>query len=151
MEIITQIENHLSQAAKDKDQLAVLTLRGIKTALTNAEIAKNREPLADDQVIKVLRTEVKRRQEAAELYQKGGRDELAQKEQKEIEIIKKYLPAEMSDDQIRGKVKEAIGQVSASGPQDMGKVMGLSMALLKGQADGSTVSKIVSEELKNLG
>lgn len=150
MSSIKQIENDLSQAIKDKNQLALLTLRGIKTALTNAEIAKNRQELTEAEELKVLKTEVKRRQEAAELYEKGNRPELAKKELDEIVIIKKYLPQDLDPEKIREIVKGVIAELGATSPQDVGKTMGLVMAKLKGQADGNIVSKIVQEELKIL-
>src|SRR3989344_1041224 len=98
MEVIKQLENDYTKALKAKDELAVLVLRQLKTALTNAEIAKNREKLAEEEIVKVLRSEIKKRKESAELYEKGGRPELAEKEKKEIEIIDKYLPAQMGED-----------------------------------------------------
>ncbi|OGY45589.1 MAG: hypothetical protein A2731_03635 [Candidatus Buchananbacteria bacterium RIFCSPHIGHO2_01_FULL_39_8] len=147
MTVLEQIEKDFIQAFKAKNELAVLTLRQLKTALTNAEIAKKREPLTEEEVIKTLKTEVKRRREAIELYKKGGRNELAQREEKEIEIISKYLPVELSEEAVKKTVQAVISKVGASGPQDIGKVMGAVMAELKGQADGSLVSKIVKEEL----
>jgi len=150
MEILKQIENDLSQAAKQKDRLVLLVLRGLKTALINAEIAKNRQTVTEAEAFKVLKTEVKRRQEAAELYQKGGRPELAEQELKEVEVIKKYLPADISEEAIRIKVKEVIQTLAATGPQDIGKVMGKAMAAFQGSADGGLVNKIVAQELAAL-
>jgi len=143
MEILTQIEKDYSQAFKAKNELVVLTLRGIKSAITNAEIAKNREALTDDDIIKLLRTEVKRRKEAAELYLQGGRPELAAKEKKEAEVIIKYLPAEISADDIDKKITEAIAKTGATGVADTGKVMGLVMKELGGAADGKVVGELV--------
>jgi len=85
MEVTSTIDQDLVQAQKDKNELVVLTLRQLKTSLTNAEIANNRKELSEDQIIKLLRGEVKKRKEAATLYQKGGREELAAKENSEIE------------------------------------------------------------------
>jgi hypothetical protein len=150
MSFLTQLENDLNQSLKAKDELAVLTLRQIKTALTNAEIAKGRQALEETDVIKILKSEVKKRKDAIELYKKGGRPELAEKEQAEIEIVAKYLPPEMDEEKIRAKIKEIIGQMGATGIVDLGKVMGLTMAAFKGQADGSTVNRIVREELGKL-
>lgn len=150
MDVIKQIESDLSQAAKNKDGLALLVLRGLKTALVNLEIAKTRQALTDQEIFKAFRTEVKRRQEATTLYQKGGRPELAEKEIKEIEIIKRYLPAEISPEVIKSKVQAEIISMAATGPQDLGKVMAKVMAFFQGQADGGLVNKIVAEELNAL-
>ena len=147
MTILQQLEGDLNQALKNRNELEVLVLRQIKTAITNAEIVKNREKLTGDEEIKLLRSEVKKRKEAASLYQQGGREELAEKENKEIEIVKKYLPALMDEGQIKQKVEEVITKLGATSPADTGKVMGAVMKELGGQADGNVVSKLVGEFL----
>ena len=147
MEVLKQIEEDFIQALKEKNELVILVLRQIKTALANAEIAKKREEVTQEEIIKILRSEVKKRKEAIELYKQGGRDELAAKETKEIEIVSKYLPPELSEDEIKQKVKAAIAKVGAAGSQDTGKVMGVVMKELGGQADGNVVSQLVKTEL----
>lgn len=147
MNVFEQIENDFSRALKAKDELAVLVLRQIKTAITNVEIVKNREELTAEELIKLLRSEAKKRKESAELYTKGGRDELAEKELKEFEIIKKYLPPELGEEEIKQKVAKTVQQIGAGGMQDMGKVIGAVMKELGGQADGGLVSKLVKEAL----
>ncbi len=150
MEVLKQLEMDLTQALKEKNELVLLTLRQIKTALANAEIAKKREKLSADEVIRLLCSEVKKRKEAALLYQQGGRPELAAKETKEIEIINKYLPPELSEEDIKKKIGEVIGKIGAAGVQDLGKVMGAVMKELGGQADGNVVSRLVKEELSKV-
>lgn len=145
--VLTQLEEDFSQALKEKNELVVLVLRQLKAAITNAEIAKKREKLTEEEAIKLLRSEIKKRKEAIELYQKGGRPELADKETKEIEIIQKYLPPELSQEEIKKKINEVIIKTGASEPKDIGKVTGLVMKELGGQADGSVVSQLVKEEL----
>ena len=147
MTTLEQVITNLNQAQKEKNDLVVLTLRQIKSTLDNAKIANNRKDLAEEQVIKILKSEVKKRKEAAELYNKGDRKELAEKEQKEVEIISKYLPAELSEDDVRQKIKEILAEVGDVGPADFGKVMGQVMSAMKGSADGGVVNKIVKEEL----
>ena len=147
MEVVSQIEKDYGQAFKEKNELVILTLRGLKAAITNAEIGKNRQALTEAELIKLLRTEVKRRREAMALYQQGGRPELADKEEKEIAIISRYLPAEVDAETIRSKVAAVIAQSGAAGPQAAGKVMGLVMKELGGAADGNVVGQIVKEEL----
>jgi uncharacterized protein YqeY len=147
MDVLKKIEQDFNQAFKNKDELVVLVLRQIKTALTNAEIAKNREALSEQEIIKILRSEIKKRKEAIELYQKGGRPELAAKETKEIEIVSQYLPPALSEEQIRAKIQEVIAQSKASSQKDSGKVIGQVVKEFNGQADGNTVSQLVKELL----
>lgn len=148
MSILDTLEQDINQSLRAKDELALLTFRQTKTALQNAEIANGRRPLTDAQVQQVLRSEVKKRRDAIELYQRGGRPELARKEQQEIELISRYLPPELSEDVIRSAVKAAIERLGAAGPKDMGSVIGAAMAELKGAADGGAVSRVVREELE---
>ncbi len=147
MSIIEQIAGDYNQAFKKKDELAVLTLRQLKTAITNLEISKNREAITGEETIKLLRTEVKRRKEAAALYDQGGRPELADKERKEIEIISRYLPAELGAGEIKAKIQAVIAAAGASGPQDAGKIMGLVMKELGGAANGKVVGELVKQAL----
>ncbi|MAF14255.1 MAG: hypothetical protein CMI53_05215 [Parcubacteria group bacterium] len=148
MEILKQLEEDFNQALKKKDELAILILRQIKTAVANVEISKNRDKITEDELIKLIRSEVKKRKEATELYKQGDRQELADKEQKEIDFLSKYLPAEMSEDVIKQKISEVVTKVNAQGPSDIGKVMGVVMKDLSGAADGNVVSKLVKEALQ---
>jgi len=147
MDIRKQLEEDYGTALRAHDDATVLTLRQLKTALTNAEIGKSREALSDDEVIKLLRGEVKKRRDAIELYQRGGRPELAEKEQREVTVISRYLPPELDEAIVRAKVEEIVAQFGASGPSDTGKVTGAVLKALAGQADGSVVSKLVREAL----
>ncbi|OGY50840.1 MAG: hypothetical protein A3J59_03225 [Candidatus Buchananbacteria bacterium RIFCSPHIGHO2_02_FULL_56_16] len=147
MSILDTLDQDISQSLRAKDELALLTFRQTKTALQNAEIANGRKPLSDEQVQKVLRSEVKKRRDAIELYQRGGRPELAEKEQREIELVSRYLPPELSEATIRSAVKAAIERLGATSPKEMGAVIGAAMTELKGAADGGAVSRIVKEEL----
>jgi uncharacterized protein YqeY len=103
--------------------------------------------LSDDQTVEVLMKAAKQRKESIEQFEEGDREDLADNEKKELEIIEAYLPEMMSEEEVRKVVKQKIDQLGASGMQDMGKVMGPMMGQLKGKADGSLVSKIVKEEL----
>jgi len=149
MTIAKQIEEDYIRSFKDRNELAVLTLRQLKTALANAAIANKREALTEADVVKIFKTEVKKRREAIELYRQGGRPELADKEQQEVAIISKYLPAELSSEQISVVVDQVIGELQTSSAKDTGRVMAAVMAKLQGQADGSVVSKLVKEKLSN--
>ena len=103
--------------------------------------------LNDEEVVEVLSSEIKKRKDSVEQYAKGGRPELAEKEQAEIDILMVYMPEQMSEDDIKAEVAKAIKDTGAAGLKDMGKVIGAVMAKIKGKADGTLVSKIVKEEL----
>ena len=148
MEVLKQLEKDYLQAFKAKNELAVLVLRQLKTAITNAEIVKKREKLTAEEITKLLRSEVKKRREAIELYQQGGRPELADKEKREIEIVSQYLPPELGEDEIKRKIAEVIKQLGVSGPPATGKVMSAVMKELAGQADCSLVSQLVKAALE---
>ena len=141
-----KLENDLIEAMKAKDDEKLSVLRMLKSALKNKEIEKKQE-LEDADVLTLIQSQIKSRRDSVAMYQKGGRDDLAQKEQTEIDLLTLYLPEQMSEDDIRAAVKNAIAQTNASQISDMGKVMGKVMAELKGKADGSMISTIVKEEL----
>jgi hypothetical protein len=132
---------------RSKDQLRLGVLRMMKAAVKNKEIDKMKA-LEEGEVISVLNTLVKQRKDSIEQFRKGGREELAQKEEAEIKIIEEYLPAAASDDDIRRAVEDAIQETGAASMKDMGKVMKAAIARLAGKsADGSRVSQFVKEKL----
>lgn len=132
--------------AKDKEKLTAL--RAIKSAIMLAETEKgSASELSEEKELDVLQKLMKQRKEAADMYASQGRDDLAAEEQAQAEVIQAYLPEQMSEDEVRAAVKEAIASSGAAGPSDMGKVMGPLMGKLKGKADGKLISKLVKEEL----
>lgn len=147
MAIIDDINADLLQAQKNKDELAILTLRGLKNTLQNAEIGNDRKALTDEQVLKLLQTEVKRRRESIELFVKGGRQELADKEQSEIDLIQKYLPAALDEAEVKAIVDQTIDELGITDPSQMGQVIGAVMPKVAGRADGGLVSRLVKERL----
>jgi uncharacterized protein YqeY len=164
MSVIEKINEDLKKAQQEKDELEVLVLRGINAAIHNKEIEKRTKlskeekdieklkegsKLTEEEIVEVVSSEAKKRKEAIEEFRKGDRDDLAKKEEKELEILKKYLPEQMGEEQIKEEAKKVIKEVSAIGPQDTGKVMEVLMPKLKGKAEGGMVSKIVSQLLKN--
>lgn len=149
MEIKEKIEADLIQALKKKKEVEVLILRMMKSAIKNAEIAKRPQALTAEDIIKVLRSEIKKRQEAISDYKKGNRQDLADKESQEIEVIKRYLPPELADEELKKIIKKVIAKTKASGPKDFGKVMGMAMKEVAGRADGGKVSQVVKELLNN--
>ena len=117
-------------------------------AVTNAEVAgKQAKQLTDDEVLLVLDKEAKKRRESAAAYRDGNRPELAEKELAEMKVMEAYLPKALSEDEVRNILKEVVAEVGATGPKDMGKVMGAATKKLAGQADGRLISTIVKELL----
>jgi uncharacterized protein YqeY len=122
------------------------TIRMVRSEILNKDKEKGDET-SDEEIFKLLQTMVKRREDAAEQYDKGGRPELAAKEREEILVVQKYLPAQLGDEEIRQAAQAAIEEVGASSPKDMGKVMGVLSKQLAGQATGGRISQIVKEIL----
>lgn len=149
MSLVEKINEDLKQAMRDKNELLLLVLRGINSEIHNREIEKKGEELIEEEVLEVIISEAKKRKEAIEEFRKGERNDLAEKEEKELEILKKYLPEQMNEEKIKQEAKQAIEETKAVGPQDTGKVMSVLMPKLKGKAEGKIVSKIVSELLRN--
>jgi uncharacterized protein YqeY len=147
MTLQEKIQSHLAEAMRSKDPLRLGVLRMMKTADKNKEVEKMKA-LDEPEVIAVLNTLVKQRKDSIDQFRKGGREELAQKEEAEIKIIEEYLPAAASDDDIRAAVVEALQETGAASIKDMGKVMKAAMARLTGKTvDGGRVSAIVKEKL----
>src|SRR5712692_8216768 len=147
MKLQEQIQSHLADAMRSKDPLRLSVLRMMKSAVKNKEVDKMKA-LEQGEVIAVLITLVKQRKDSVEQFRKGGREELAQKEEAEIKIIEEYLPAAASEDDIRRAIDEAVQETGAASMKDMGKVMKATLARLAGKsADGSRVSQMVKEKL----
>ena len=147
MTIVEQVEKDLVAAMKAREELRLSVLRMAKTALKNKQIELGK-PLTDDQAFAVLRTLLKQRRDSVEQFRKGGREDLATKEEAESEILQAYLPAEASDEEIGAAVAAAIEETGASGPQDLGKAMKAAMSRLAGKnADGKRVSQMVRAKL----
>lgn len=141
-----KIQTDLKEYMKARDEVKVSTLRFLLSAIHNAKIEK-REELTDEDVIGVIQKQVKQRKESIESFEKGDRDDLVQKETKELEILQKYLPEQISDSELDILVDKAIKDTSSSSVVDIGKVMGKLSSELKGKADMSVVSSIVRKKL----
>ncbi len=142
-----QIITDLTEAMKAKEELKLSTLRMLKADIMKYEVSGADKEVTDEIVIDLVKKGVKQRKEAAEGFHKGGNEDAAQKELAEIKILEKYMPEQMSEDQVKTAVQEVVDQVKPAGPQDFGKVMGAVMGKLKGQADGGLVNKVVRELL----
>lgn len=146
MALLARIKKDLDQALKKKDSLAVSVLRLLLAEIHNQEIEKQKE-LTDEDVLEVIRREVKKRKEAVEAYQKGNRKDLAEKEGTELKILNTYLPQQLSDEELKKIVASVVDEVGAKEPTDFGQVMGAAMGRVKGQADGAKVATLVKEKL----
>lgn len=147
MSLENQVDKDLVTALKQQDRTTLSTLRLLKAAAKNAQVAK-RAPLSDEEYTDVIRRQVKLRREAAVEYDKAGRAESAAQERAELGVLEQYLPTQVDDDAIREVVRSAIAEAGASGPGDLGKVMRIAMPRLRGQADGSRVNAIARESLE---
>jgi len=148
MTLEQKIMGDLKTAMLAKDEKALRSLRAIKAAILLAKTSEGAGgELKEDDEIKLLQKLVKQRKDSLDIYQQQNRTDLAQKEQEEIEIIEKFLPTQLSADDLRSEVASIISEVGASSPADMGKVMGAATKKLAGRADGKTISALVKELL----
>ena|SRR3989344_4167824 len=145
-----QIREDLKQAQLAKDEAKVSTLRLLLSELTYAKVSKGADAtLSDEEIISVVQKEMKKRREAVEGFRKGDREEQAQKEEAEIKVLEKYLPAQISDEELTLIVEESIKEVGAKTMADMGKVMSGVMGKAGQGAEGSRVSSIVKQKLSS--
>jgi hypothetical protein len=141
-----QLQDDMKSAMRECDALRRDTLRMVIAAAQNAAKDK-RAPLSEEETVEVVGREVKKRRESIAAYQGAGREDLAAKEQAEIDILVPYLPEQLGEDEIRALAREAVTASGATSPKDMGRVMSQLMPSVKGRADGKLVSAIVTEEL----
>ncbi len=144
--LLAQVNQELTEAQKQKDELKVSALRFLIAGLHNAKIAKGDE-LTDDEVLVEIGKEAKRHKESIEAFEKGNRDDLVQKEKAELEILQKYLPQPLTDEEMETMVEEAIAAVSATSAADFGKVMSTVLSSARTRADGAKVAEIVKRKL----
>jgi len=147
MSFADRIQKELTAAMKARDELRLLVLRMLKTALENRRIEK-RAALDDTEALAVMKTLVKQRHEAAEEFRKGGRADRAAEEEKEIGILEEYLPAAVSEEQIKAAIEQAVKETGAASAKDTGKVMKTVMGRFAGQnVDGKRVNELVRQRL----
>lgn len=148
MSLKAQIEADIKKAMLAKNKEELQALRSIKSKILLAETEKGAgDGISEDAEMKLLMKEAKQRKESADIYQQQGREDLAAVEIAEFEIISRYLPKQMTEEEIALALKEIIAKVGAAGPQDMGKVMGMATKELAGKADGKLISQIVKNLL----
>ena len=141
------LEKDLIAAMKAREAEKLGVLRMLKTALTNTKIQKKKETLEDAEVLEVIQKQAKQRQESMESFRQAGRQDLLAKEEAEFAILSQYLPAQMSDDEIRAAVQKAIETTGAKTKADMGRLTKELMPVVKGKADGKRVNEVVSSLL----
>jgi uncharacterized protein YqeY len=141
MELKAQIQDSVKAALKAGDALTLSTLRLLLAAVQNEEI-RVRKALSTEEIHKTIATLSKQRNEAIDLYRKGGREELAQKEAAELKILQRFLPQQLSEDEVRELIKASISESGAAGIQDLGKVMKLVMPKVSGRSDGKRVNEL---------
>ena len=144
----SKLQSDLNDAIKSRNTVVAETIRMVLSAITNEEVAgKEKKELSDAEVITVLTREAKKRREAAEAFEQGGRADRAAAERAEGEVIAGYLPEQLSEDDLNKLIAETIAAIGASGPADMGKVMGALKSKVAGKADGALVSTLVKAAL----
>ncbi|WP_047154948.1 GatB/YqeY domain-containing protein [Aneurinibacillus tyrosinisolvens] len=146
MRLVERLNDDMKQAMKNKDKLKLSVIRMVKSSVKNEEINQGKE-LSDDEVLTVLTRELKQRRDSLQEFEKAGREDLAASARNEINVLIEYMPEQLSEEEVRKLVSEAIQQVGAASKKDMGKVMGALMPKVKGRADGALVNKIVQELL----
>ena len=147
MSLESKIMTDLKEAMKSKDQAAMRSIRAIKAAILLAKTDGSGKELDDAGEIKLVQKLVKQRQDSLDIYIKQNREDLAAVEREEIEVLKRYLPQQLSEDELRPIIAEIISETGAEGMKDMGKVMGIASQKLAGKADGKTISTIVRQSL----
>lgn len=148
MSLKQQIDNDIKAAMLAKNKEELTALRSVKSLILLAETDKGATgEISADMEMKLLTKAAKQRKESAEIFLKEGRNDLAQKEQFELEVISRYLPKQLTEEEIVTELKKIMEQVGAKGPQDMGKVMGTATKLLAGKADGKMISDLVKKLL----
>ncbi|MBS9334639.1 GatB/YqeY domain-containing protein [Fructobacillus sp. M1-13] len=148
MSLLEQVQEDMKTAMKAKDKMTLGVVRQIKSAVMNEQINVGHD-LTEEEELSVLSREVKQRKESIAEFKDGGRDDLAADTQAELDVLAKYLPAQLSEEEIKQVVADAIEKTNATSPKDMGKVMGIVSAKTKGRADGKVVADTVKKALAN--
>ncbi len=146
MSLYDDIVLDLRNAMKEQDKGRLSVLRGLKSAIKNKQV-ELRQELTDDQIRGVIASEIKKRKEAIEKFSQGSRQDFVEKEEAELRILSSYLPPQLTVEEIKGVVTQAIEEISASSPKDLGRVMKSVMPKLAGRADGREVNRIARELL----
>lgn len=149
-QLVERINLDLKTAMLARDAFVTETLRGLKAAILNEEVAtgKRNTGLGEEEVEKLIARETKKRDEAAQLFEQGGNQESADKERREKELLSQYLPEQLSEDEIKKLVDDTVAEIQPEGMKDMGRVIGAVKAKAGNRADGALVAKLVKEKLQ---
>lgn len=148
MPLLQRIEEDFKSALKQSDKLKISALRLVKATIKNKQIEKQAD-LTDDDIVSLLSTLIKQRKESIDLFSKGNRWDLVEKEKQELEILQSYMPEELSNEELDSLIRQAIADTNVSDVKEIGKVMKILMPRIKGRADGKVVSQKVKEILEN--
>jgi len=148
MSLKTEIEAQIKQAMLNKEKTRLTALRAIKSLILLAETEKGaKEEITEEAELKLLTKAAKQRKDSLEIYKEQGREDLAEVEQSELQVIEEFLPQQLTEEEVRHEVQKVIEETGASGPQDMGKVMGMATKKLAGTADGKIISQMARQLL----
>ncbi len=143
MSLEERIENEFKAALKQKDKIKLSTLRMLKADIINIKLDQNKKALKDEEIVKIIQRQVKQHKDSIEQFEKGKRQDLVEKEKKELDILLNYMPEQLSEEELKKIIADTIKELEATGKGEMGKVMKLVMERVKGRADGKKVSQIV--------
>ncbi|MFD2672404.1 GatB/YqeY domain-containing protein [Marinicrinis sediminis] len=146
MSLSERLTEDMKQAMKNQDKFRLSVIRMIRSSVKNVEI-EQKKTLDDNEVLDILNRELKQRKDSLQEFEKAGRDDLTENLHKEIEVITQYMPAQLTEEEIKTIVQQTIQEVGASSKADMGKVMGAVLPKVKGRADGKYVSQLVQQSL----
>jgi len=148
MSLQDRLIEEMKKAMREGDPLKVSVIRLLRASIKNKEIAKGKShPLTEQDILETIQSAAKQRMDSIDLFSKGGRQDLVDKEQKELEILQTYLPTPLSMDELKSKAQSLIEELGASGQKDMGRVMKILMPQVVGRVDGSVVGQVVKELL----
>ena len=149
MALRDQIPEDLKTALREKKSLDLMVLRMLQASIKNREI-DNKGQLGDEEIVQVVSSEIKKRRDSIEEFKKVGRDDAAETEQQEIDVLMKYMPEQLSEEEVSAKVTELVAESGAKSIKDLGVAMKVVMPALKGKADGKIINKYVRQELEKL-
>lgn len=147
MSLEERIESEFKSALKKRNKISVSTLRMLKAEINNVKLDRNKKTLNDEEIVRIVRHQIKQHRDSIEQFEKGKRQDLVEKEKKELDILLCYMPEELSEEELKKIIDEVIKELKATGKKEMGKVMKAVMEKVKGTADGKKVSQLVSERL----
>lgn len=148
MSLEERIETEFKAALKAQEKIKLSTIRMLKAEINNFKLDRNKKTLKDDEIVKIIQHQVKQHKDSIEQFKKGNRQDLVEKETKELDILLGYMPEQMSEEELKKIITETIKELEAASKKDMGKVIKAVMEKVKGKAEGKAVSQIVSGILK---